>query len=392
MPRFEPFVGLRYADQTAMAELTAPPYDVVDRAQRAELAARSPHNVIHVDLPSEDEGPGRYAAAARRFDDWRATGVLVADPSPTFTGYRMNYRDDRGRPAHTLGVIGALELSHPGEGDILPHEHTTPKARSDRLDLLRATHANLSAVWVLSLTEGLSDLLGPGDAEVTRWTDGDVVHETWVIADRAATAAIAEAVAASPVVVADGHHRYETSLTYLDQDRDHGAHRMMTYVVELVEDQLTVGPIHRLVHEVPSVDALVAAVEPTLAAGEVVAADDSVTVAMAEAGAMAVVRPDGRAQLVHPRPGAFDGVPDLDSARLDAALASVEHRLEFQHGVAEVVDAVGTGRAAAGVLLRPATVAQIAANAHTGERMPPKTTFFHPKPRTGVVFRALGEA
>jgi hypothetical protein len=112
---------------------------------------------------------------------------------------------------------------------------------------------------------------------------------------------------------------------------------------------------------------------------------------MADDGALAVVTADGRARLVVPRPDAFDGVADLDSARLAHALGQIEGvDVTYQHGVGNVVRAVARGDAQFGVLLRPATVAQIQANAHSGDRMPPKTTFFHPKPKTGIVFRSLG--
>src|SRR4029450_10879025 len=144
--------------------------------------------------------------------DWAADGVLVTDPAPTFTVYRMSYDDDAGRPRHTTGVIGALELTPPGT-DILPHEHTTPKARSDRLDLLRVSRANTSAIWGLSLAKGLTDLLpadNPPDIDVTDETD--VRHTVWVVDDPDTLAALSAAVAAQPVVIADGHHRYETSL------------------------------------------------------------------------------------------------------------------------------------------------------------------------------------
>ena len=164
MPRFEPFRGIRFAPGRRPEDVTSPPYDVLDADDKAALVARSAENAVVIDLPDEADGPGRYEAAADTFERWQRDGVLVTDPEPSFTVHRMSFTDDEGRPAHTLGVIGALELEPPGSG-ILPHEHTTPKAKSDRLDLMRATQAQLSAVWVLSLTPGLSDLLAPdGDA------------------------------------------------------------------------------------------------------------------------------------------------------------------------------------------------------------------------------------
>ncbi|MDQ6695845.1 MAG: DUF1015 domain-containing protein, partial [Actinomycetota bacterium] len=181
MPRFEPFAGVRYdLVRFDVADVTAPPYDVLSASDRAALCARSDHNVVCIDLPAEEPGVDRYVEAGKVFDRWRAEGALVTDRQPAFTIYRMDSTDDLGRPATTLGVIGALELSRPDEGDILPHERTTPKARSDRLDLLRGTRANLSAVWGLSLATGLSDLLVDSEPPLASWTDDDAVeHSIW---------------------------------------------------------------------------------------------------------------------------------------------------------------------------------------------------------------------
>ncbi|WCO69125.1 DUF1015 domain-containing protein [Iamia majanohamensis] len=401
MPPFSPFPGIRYAERFDPALVTAPPYDVVDADDRAALVARSDRNAVLFDLPDEADGADRYTAAAATFDAWRADGTLVTDDRPTFTVYRMTYTDDRGRPARTLGVIGALELSGPDEGRILPHEHTTPKARTDRLDLLRATCANLSAIWVLSPAEGLTALLEPDGPARDEWTDDDGVgHATWVVDDPARVAAIAEAVGSRPAVVADGHHRYETALLHRDERRaaagpgaELGSDQLMALVVELTADELTVRPIHRLVEGLDA-EALGDALAPwfTTVGAPVPAsavADGEVLALMDEVGALALVGPDGGATLLLPAEDAFVGVEDLDSARAAHALGQLEGvEVRPQHGTDLVQRAVTGGQAAAGLLLRPATVAQIAENARSEARMPAKTTFFHPKPKTGVVFRA----
>jgi uncharacterized protein (DUF1015 family) len=401
VPQFRPFPGIRYdPGRVALDDVVSPPYDVIDDAQRAQLAARSPYNAVHVDLPVAEGGDDRYALARRLFGAWRADGILRPDRRPTFTVYRMAYVDDAGRDRHTTGVIGALDLTAPEApeapgADILPHEHTTPKARSDRLDLLRACRANLSAIWGLSLAKGLTDLLPvgrPPDADID---DGDGVrHTVWIVDDPEACAAVTAAVAAQPVVIADGHHRYETSLTYLsERERAEGgagkAAATLAYVVALVEDELTVRAIHRLVTGLPVGFDLVRALDPWFEALGPPPAATPVTAAMDQAGALCVVLPD-REVLLRPRPEALAEARDLDSARLDVGLATLPpHELTFQHGPDNVRRAVAAGEAQAGVLLRPASVAQIEATAHGGERMPPKTTFFHPKPKTGLVFRDL---
>ena len=395
MASFQPFNALRYDPaRVEQPRVISPPYDVIDDELRADLAGRDEHNAVRIDLPVDEGGEGRYEVARRLLAAWQAEGVLVADPTPTFTVYRMTYDDDAGVRQHTTGVIGALELNPPGT-DILPHEHTTPKAKTDRLDLARAARANMSSIWGLSLAKGLTELLPTGGEPQLDVTDEDGVrHTVWVVSDPQACAAIAEAVSAQPVVIADGHHRYETSLAYRGEreaaDGDPGAAgATMAYVVELVEDELTVRAIHRLVSGLPEGFDLLAALAPWFEPVGAPPADTPVTAAMLDAGALTLVTPEGET-LLRPRPDALADARDLDSARLDVALAGLpEHTLRFQHGVDNVRRAVASGEAQAGVLLRPATVAQIEATAHGGERMPPKTTFFHPKPKSGLTFRLL---
>jgi uncharacterized protein (DUF1015 family) len=397
VPSFEPFPGIRYdLDRSDPAVVTAPPYDVIDADQRATLAASDPHNVVRIDMPVDGDDP--YAAAGEAFSAWQRDGVLVTD-RPSFYVYRMDTTDESGAPRHTTGVIGALELSRPGEGDILPHEHTTPKAKSDRLNLLRGARANLSAVWALSPAAGLTGLLDTGEDPIASWADDEgTVHSLWIVDDADRMAKISATVASQPVVIADGHHRFETSLAYRDERREAEAgatggpaDAVMTYVVELAEEQLTVLPIHRLISGLPDDVDLRDALSSHFDVTPTGPVDPGLARSMVSQGFLVLVEP-GRTSVLTPRREAMAGLRDLDTVRLDAALATLgDHELVFQHGIDNVVRAVERGDAQAGVLLRPATVKQITAIAHGGERMPPKTTFFHPKPRTGVVFRSLSD-
>jgi uncharacterized protein (DUF1015 family) len=398
VPRFEPFAGLRYAPGTDVDAVTAPPYDVIDAEERARLAARSDSNAVLFDLPDEADGPGRYDAADALLRDLQDRGVLVTDDAPSFYVYRMVYDDEQGRERRTTGILGALQLSRPGEGGILPHEHTTPKAKSDRLDLLRSTRHNLSPIWGLSLAAGLTELCrtdGPPDMEAT--DEDGVRHQLWRVTDPVRLTAIRDVVNGEPVVIADGHHRYETSLAYRDERRqvdgeggDYDA--TLAYVVELTEDELAVRPIHRLLHGSPRGEELVAALTAAFFDATPAEPDLDLPEHMAKAGGLGLVLPGGEAYVLVPRAGAFpDDLQDLDSSRLAVALETLPGiEVEYQHGTDTILRRVSAGDARAGVLLRPAGVPQIAATAHTGTRMPPKTTFFWPKPRTGFVFRNLG--
>ena len=165
MPRFVPFRAVRYAPGTDLTAVIAPPYDVLSDADVDALAARDEHNIVHVDVPRG--GPDRYELAGRRFRQWLADGVLVADDRPTFTLYRMRFTDAAGEARDLVGVLGGLEVVDDGAGGVLPHERTTPKASTDRLDLTRATDANLSPVWGSVAGPGLDGSCSP--SRRSRW-------------------------------------------------------------------------------------------------------------------------------------------------------------------------------------------------------------------------------
>lgn len=395
MPRFLPFTGLRYSRShvPSLDDVVCPPYDVISEQERVALEARSPYNIVRLELPHDDGGGDKYERAATLLDGWRDGGVLHRDASPRFYGYRMRFTDPSGAARQTVGVVGALEVSGSG---VLPHEETTPKAKSDRLDLLRATRTNLSPIWGLSPGSGLSRHCRPPEHPVDHATDDDrVVHELWPIGEPDRVAAITEAVASQPVLIADGHHRYETVLAYRAEragqdvagpDEDF----VMALVVELADEQLTVQAIHRLLLDLPPAFDLPAALEPWFDVTPTAPPDRTIAARMADAGALAVLTRNG-AWLARPRPAVREAAGhDLDSSRLDVARAQLPpHQVLFQHGWDHAAAAVATGQADAAVLLRPATIEQIGAISHGGVRMPPKTTFFWPKPRTGMVVREL---
>ncbi|MDA8290405.1 MAG: DUF1015 domain-containing protein [Actinomycetota bacterium] len=403
MPRFEPFAGLRYADGAGpLADLVAPPYDVVSPADRGRLASRSPHNSILVELPLADDtrGTDRYATAAALLADWERDGILRRDLSPALYVYRMTYESEEGATRSTTGVIGALGLDPVGGGEILPHERTMPKPKGDRLDLLRACRANLSPIWGLSLTEGLASACAAATesapAPISAADEDGVLHELWTVTDPESIEPMCALVAATPVVIADGHHRYETATFYRTERQGAsggapGAYDLvMALVVELTADELVVRAIHRLVSGLPADFDVTEALSAFFSVLEGPADPSGLPAAMAREGALGVVLPEGTLLLV-PTPEVLRSAEaDLDSSRLDVALAGFPaHELTYQHGATLAADAVARGDAQVAFLLRPATVGQIAETAHSGRRMPPKTTFFHPKPRTGMVFRPV---
>lgn len=395
VPRFEPFPALRYAPGLDWSRVIAPPYDVLSDADLDRLGNADPHNIVHVDVPRERDGASRYDAAGELLAQWIADGVLVRDPEPSFTLYRMSFVDATGRPRDIVGVLGALEVVDEGAGEVLPHERTTPKASTDRLDLTRATNANLSPVWGLSLADGLTSLLvEPGEPLGSVVFDG-VTHSVERVTDPARVAAISALVWSDDVLIADGHHRYGVARIFRDEVRaatgsdDTPAELTLTFVSELVADQLSVEAIHRVYRDIDR-DSLVDVLSSAFEVEPCGAVSAATLVGMESRDCLCLVDRDGTGSWLVPKPGAFDGVRALDGAWLEHVVAESGATVSYQHGVVELLELLRSDDSvAAGVLIRPVSVAEIERTAREGVLMPPKSTFFTPKLRTGLVLRPL---
>jgi uncharacterized protein (DUF1015 family) len=398
VPEFDPFAGVRYDAGAARAELdalAAPPYDVIDDDLHAALEALDEHNSVRLILPRDHERPDdRYERAATTFSQWCGEGVLVRDPSPRFYAYRMMFTDAHGRARHTHGVLGALRLPEAGENGVLPHERTLPKAKSDRLSLLRAMRVNVDPIWGLSLASGLTSLLAGGTPIATCRDQDGVVHELAAIDDPAQIDAIRSVVGGEALVLADGHHRFETAINYRNELRNAGApvgdaDAIMTFVVELVDDELCIEPIHRLL-DVPAgivIRERLADAFDIRAAGPVTHEGvDALESRMRRERALGLADAHGLALLI-PR----DRTTDVDAGVVEEQLVPrlPEASWQYRHDAQAVAALVDKGAASAAILCSPVSVAQTRAVATAGERMPQKTTFFWPKPRTGMVFRTF---
>ncbi len=412
MAEFSPFRGVRY-DCTALGTdldvVAAPPYDVIDDDHRVALEANHPANAIRLILPQDHDREGdRYERAAAAFHEWEARGLLVHDAAERFYGYRMDFVDPQGEPAHTIGVLGALALpERAGVGDILPHERTIPKAKSDRLDLLRATRANLDPIWGLSPADGLTDLIDQSHPLCECTDDEGVRHRLFAIDDVARIDAIRSAIGGQPLVLADGHHRFETAINYRDERNaagadDPGATSIMCLVVELTEHELCIQAIHRLVTVADGVDVLEHLADAFVIsdAGENSSegvhaletrmhAEGGIGLALANSLHLLVARREVcEPALVASEP---EAVRATDAALVEAVIVP---RLEgaawrYRHSLGDVAALAAKGEATFGLLLKPVGVAATRAAAQAGVRMPQKTTFFYPKPRTGMVMRTL---
>jgi uncharacterized protein (DUF1015 family) len=398
MAAVRPLAGFRYdpARVGDVGQVLAPPYDVITPAEQAELYARSPHNVIRLILPREAE---RGPAAARTLREWVDSRILVPDPEPALYLYSQRFSLPDGTTRRRDGVICRLRLEDFASGIVRPHERTLPGPKADRLAILRATGANLSAIFGLYARprEPVRELLG-GAALGQPLIDVSGWHQLWRITDATAIDRFVRALAAETIVIADGHHRYETALAYRDERPGSEAARwVLAYLANMEEEGVVILPTHRLVRGPLRAggDGLEAALRTTFAVERLGAP------ARRAAGEIDCVLPDRRLRL-RPLPAAADFLRDLPVVlrTLDvevlrrtilAPLLGVEAgALDFTHDDDEAADAVATGRAAVAFLVNAPTIAKVREVCLAGEVMPEKSTYFYPKIATGLVFSLVG--
>lgn len=393
MPIFRPFRGLRFVSEH-FAESVAPPYDVLSSDDVRKLRASASTNITWIDVPLPEDGDDPYQIAAETLTTWCRSGVLIRDDMQAFTIYRMSFADESGTQRTISGVIGALEVVPEGAGGVLPHERTTPKASTDRLELTIATNANLSPVWGLSRASGLSRLLETPGEHLGRVTVDGVTHTVERVSEPERVAEIEKLVSAADVLIADGHHRYGVARqfrSHVDQrelNLSTDASTTMVFVNEMSPEQLAIAAIHRLYTNV-NANALRDTLLKSYASIAYIPADKHVLEEMARSAAIALVTDSNEVELFVPRDDANLGDRDLDGARLEQAFASLDHTVAYQHGVEHVVKAVRSGEASAGILIRPVPFDEIVRTAERGDLMPPKSTFFTPKLLTGLVIRQM---
>jgi len=284
MTTIEPLRALHYDLQRTggLDDVVSPPYDVIDDQQRAQLAARSPYNVVEIDLP--EGGEDRYDNAARILGEWRSQGVVVQDEQPALWTLSQEYTGPDGVLRTRQGFFARVRVQEYGPGTIRPHERTHPGPKEDRLRLTRATKANLSPIFSLysdpdrTAWAALSSAVDPTSEAETTDEDGTVSRLARVT-DRNAIAAAQAALHDTELLIADGHHRYETARVYAEEIGGEGEHRyVLMCLVALQDPGLTVFPTHRLVRGVDKArqDALVEVIRSNF---EPVALDDTAQLA-----------------------------------------------------------------------------------------------------------------
>jgi uncharacterized protein (DUF1015 family) len=373
-----PFHGLRYFPGTApdLGAVTSPPYDVIAEGELEVYRARSPYNVVRLIRPGTD-----YAGAARLEASWLETGALREDPAPAF--YLHEHRFE-GRVRR--GIVGAVRLSAYGEGEVLPHERTHGGPKADRLELYRATRTALEPLWFVyqgagTQLPGLLDEGFRGPVAASFETADGSAHRLLVASDGGWQARVTQAFAQLPLLIADGHHRYETALAYAAEvgaPPEAAAGHAMVLLVDIDDPGLVVLPTHRVLRQVP---VAVIGGEPAGSLEEVLGALPGRVAAGHYAGGRFQVLPlEGTSALVELHRQVIDNLLGKRSA---------EDSLLYTRDAAEAVRWVDEGRGQQAFFLDAPDLAVVLKLAQSGRVLPQKSTFFHPKPPSGMVMARL---
>ncbi len=339
MPEVRPFRALRYAVEPLDA-LVAPPYDVISDEQRLEYLARSPYNVVHLTLPESPED------AARLLGEWRADGVLVED-EPRYWWVAQDYTGPDGVERTREGFAASVPATPYEDGEVLPHERTHAGPKEGRLRLLRATETQLEPIFLLYDADPVFER--PGGEPVLDVEEGGVRTRMWPI--DAGPVEIG-----TPLLIADGHHRYETAVAYREENP--AATHTFAILVSSRAPGLEIFPTHRVVQHVGKVPG-----EDVDAPGE------GVTLY---------------------RGGRYRRVESNDDFGPRVVESFAPEGVSYTPYADEAIAAVDRGDAEAAFLLQPVTVEQVARFAHAGETMPQKSTFFYPKLTSGLLFHPIG--
>jgi uncharacterized protein (DUF1015 family) len=369
VPLLKPFRALRYDEEAAgpLDDLVAPPYDVITAEARDQLLARSPWNAVRLVRPDDPE------EAARALADWQERGVLVREERPAVWLVEEEYTGPDDVRRTRRGVAARVRLEPYGDGVVLPHEGTFSEPKEARLRLLRATGVKPSPIFLLHHGSAPAPR---GEPDVTAELD-EVVTRLWRVLDPDAIADVLARIE-GPLLIADGHHRYESALRFHEEDGSEETAHVLAVLVAVDDDGLEIFATHRLTSgAVPELDG---ELRQTPVAG-LSEAETALAGLSRDHPAFVLLRPDGAAVVE-----GSDG--SLDTALVDSLPLS---QVGYTASVADAERAVRSGEATAAFLVRPPTVQQVETYARAGRRMPPKSTYFFPKLTSGLLFSPFDE-
>ena len=433
MPEIQAFRAVRYnlGHVGSLADVVAPPYDVIDPAMQEELYKKHPCNVIRLILNriepgDDDEADNRYTRARRFYRNWQREGVLTTEADPAVYVYHQVF-DHEGTSYTRRGFMARMRISRFGEGTVFPHEETTPGPKLDRLMLTAVCQANLSQIFALypdqegAAQQVLEDAV-VGGTPVEAADHLGVIHRLWPMTDVGAISALTAAMGPKPVFVADGHHRYETACNYRDQVYDsgflspeHPANFVLVHFVAMEDPGMIVLPCHRLFPGAPEMtsDELAARLgecftcnelgeSPQAAHGaweEIETRDDQGSLGLYtrkdDRWQLASLTDAGRRRMAeaaqdHDEQWRGLGVSILHRLVVEELLDGAEWpKAKYVNLVDEVAGELAGGEYSLAALVMPATVEHIRQISLGGERMPSKSTYFYPKLLSGLVFNPL---
>lgn len=436
MAEILPFRAFRYDPQRVSPDqVVTQPYDKITPAMQDRYYAASPYNLVRIILGRRDANDNRednvYSRAARSLREWREEGILRQDGQPSIYAYSQRFKlPGRQEELERRGFIALCRIEDYSAGVVFRHEQTLAKPKADRLDLLRATRAHFGQIFMLYEDGGEIDtmLAGPGTPDISVTDEYGVVHSVWQISDPAVIDSVRAAMSDKKLIIADGHHRYETALTYRNECRektgvggiakntDAPSEFVMMTFVNINSPALLILPTHRVVHSLTSFsdEAFRNAARPFFDIDEVDMPLDAAraTTILRECGrtgtSILAATPNRAFLLHHPNPNAaqvFDGlsvrqqaldVVQLHKCLLENVLGLSEESIRNQQNLSYVRDAgealsyvQGEARANIVFLMNPCRAAQVRDVAFAGEVMPQKSTDFYPKLLSGLTVYAL---
>jgi uncharacterized protein (DUF1015 family) len=390
---FAPFRGSFFDPSTVedIAAATCPPYDVITEADARRYRTASRHNMVRLLLAGPHDP--NYTEAAGLLNTWREDGSLYTEDQPRFYAYQMRYTAPDGSSRVAGGIIGALALLPLGE-KVLPHEETMPKTKADRLSVLTATQANLDLIIGLTPAPDFRSLMEPsGPPRLDLHVEG-VNHRLYAIEDRETIAAISAAVEAHPVAIADGHHRFTTGLRHRGiQNRPGPWDAIMAFLVPADGSGLTIGPTHRVFPRI-NLDESLLETRFTIGACDPLPPKDPGSVVLVpgsghSAGPLGLTpHPDVFERL--PRPWRLAG-PAVARELLYGLLDTSEDQASYYADPSEALAAGDRFSDGAVVLMAAVPEHAISEATQAGLRFPQKSTFYVPKPRSGLVIRCFAD-
>jgi uncharacterized protein (DUF1015 family) len=408
MNHFSTFKGTRYnKEKVVLKNVISPPYDVISTEQRDRFYEQDVHNVIRLELNC-DADP--YASAKTFLDEWKRENILIQDDTPGYYVYYQTFATPEGAQVTRRGILGRLKVTPYSEGNVLPHERTLPKAKEDRFKLLEAAHTNFSPIFGLIDDEALifdhtADAVtaNPPLADIDeKLASGQHVrHTMWRLTDPALVTRIEKLVAAKKIIIADGHHRYETSIAFAAAHPEiSGAHHIMIYLANFHGEGTVILPTHRILHSVSVFDQydFLAKLKKTFRIEIKEKREDAVS-ALSEADVLTVIQfpEEPKYVIVYDDDGGGSALQRLAVQRLhEKILKSVaglsqeaidaKTNLLYPHSIKELDEMTSGTNYDAAFILQNVSAKEMLEVTKEGNFMPQKSTFFYPKLLTGLVF------